>query len=128
MTTEKRVSFSAVAGGILEIGDRTSLNRDVTIICRNRITIGKSCLIAPKVMMFDHDHYYDSEQIISSEFKNGEIVIGNNCWIGSGSIILKNTHIGDGTVIGAGCIVKGNIPPHSIVKMNREMIVEKIKK
>ena len=32
-------------------------------------------------------------------------------------MILRNTHIGDGCVIGAGVVVKGDIPPHSIVTL-----------
>ena len=55
------------------------------------------------------------------------MVIGDNCWIGAGVIILKGTNIGEGSIIGAGCIIKGVIPPHSIVTMNRQLSIREIK-
>ena len=50
-----------------------------------------------------------------------DVIIGDNCWIGTGVIILKGTVIGEGSVIGAGAVVSGNIPAHSIVKASREL-------
>ena len=46
--------------------------------------------------------------------------------MGAGAIILKNTVIGERSVIGAGTIVSGTIPPHSIVTNNREIIIKTI--
>jgi acetyltransferase-like isoleucine patch superfamily enzyme len=45
----------------------------------------------------------------------GETSIGNDVWIGSNCIILRNVHIGDGAIIGAGAIVTKDVPPYSIV-------------
>lgn len=50
----------------------------------------------------------------SHVIKYGRIVIEENCFIGSGSIIMPNTHIGANTVIGAGSVVVGNIPANSV--------------
>ena len=40
----------------------------------------------------------------------GKIKIGDNCFIGAGSIILKNVTIGDNCIIGAGAVVSRSIP------------------
>ena len=40
----------------------------------------------------------------------GDIVVGNDVWIGAGSVILAGATIGDGSVIGAGSVVKKPIP------------------
>ena len=61
-----------------------------------------------------------------NKFKTGDIVIGRNCWIGAGSIILRNTTIGEGCIVGAGTVVKGIIPPHSLVRGDRSIIIEPI--
>lgn len=45
---------------------------------------------------------------------NGDIVIGNDVWIGTGAIILSGVTIGDGAVIAAGAVVSKNIPPYAI--------------
>jgi acetyltransferase-like isoleucine patch superfamily enzyme len=47
------------------------------------------------------------------EFTRG-VVIGDDCWIGAGVIILAGVSIGSGCSIGAGSVVKANIPPFSI--------------
>ena len=45
---------------------------------------------------------------------NLPIHIGENCWIGAGSIILPGVTIGDHTVIGAGSVVIKDIPDHVV--------------
>lgn len=52
-----------------------------------------------------------------------EIKIGNNCFIGIRAIILPGTTIGDNTIIGAGAVVKGNIPNGVIVVGNPGKII-----
>lgn len=45
----------------------------------------------------------------------GNIIIGNDVWLGQGCKILAGSRIGDGAVIGAGSVVAGKIPPYAIV-------------
>lgn len=45
----------------------------------------------------------------------GDIVLGNDIWIGAHSRILSGVTIGDGAVIGLGSIVVKNVPPYAIV-------------
>jgi acetyltransferase-like isoleucine patch superfamily enzyme len=44
----------------------------------------------------------------------GEVIIGDDVWIGAGAKILMNSRIGDGAVIGANAVVIGDIPPYAI--------------
>lgn len=44
----------------------------------------------------------------------GKVKIGKNCFIGHGSIILKNVTIGDNCIIGAGAVVSKSIPSNSV--------------
>lgn len=50
--------------------------------------------------------------------KVGRIDIGDNVFIGKGSIILPNTRIGSRVIIGAGCVVARDIPGNSVVVGN----------
>ena len=50
--------------------------------------------------------------------KIGRIDIGNNVFIGLGSIILPNTRIGDNVIIGAGCVVSGVVEDNSVMAGN----------
>lgn len=45
----------------------------------------------------------------------GDVIIGNDCWIGEGTTIMGGVTIGDGAVIGAGSIVTKNVEPYQIV-------------
>lgn len=45
----------------------------------------------------------------------GDIVIGNDVWIGYEAVIMQGVHIGDGAIIGARAVVTKDIPPYTIV-------------
>ena len=99
--------------GTLKIGRNVFINYGTKINVRDNISIGEECIIGQDVLMYDHDHDYKSENR-RENFINDPITIGNNVWIGSGVIILKGSSIGDNSVIAAGSIVKGNIPPNTL--------------
>jgi acetyltransferase-like isoleucine patch superfamily enzyme len=48
----------------------------------------------------------------------GNVIIGNDVWVGYGATILSGTNIGDGAVIGAQSVVTKNVSPYSIVAGN----------
>lgn len=125
--TYSNVHLTACDGGKMSIGNNCFFNRGCIVICRDNITIGNHVSFGPNVAIFDHNHKFDYDGIKSDEYRTGEVVIGDNCWIGTNVIILKNCHIGEGAVIGAGVVIDRDIPAHSIVKSNREMIIEPIR-
>ena len=47
---------------------------------------------------------------------NGNVSIGDNVFIGSGSIIFNNCKIGDNVIISAGSVIKNNVKKNSIIK------------
>jgi acetyltransferase-like isoleucine patch superfamily enzyme len=54
------------------------------------------------------------------------VVIEEGVWIGAHAIILKGARIGKGSIIGAGAVVSGEIPPMSIAAGNPAKVVKKI--
>ena len=48
----------------------------------------------------------------------GNTVIGNDVWIGQNAVILPGVHIGDGSIIGANCVVGSDVDPYTIVVGN----------
>lgn len=127
---QRNDSLSSV-GGVLNIGTGVSFNRNCIVICRKEITIGNHVIFGPGVTIYDHDHIFSDEGILHG-YKQDSVVIDDDCWIGANVTILRNTHIGKGCVIGAGTLVKGDIPPHSLVTSDRSLnvvpIVRKIRK
>ena len=109
------VTLSVSKNASLCIGENVGIGNRCQIVSHKSITIGDGTVLAPGVMIFDHNHVYDKvEGVKQREFEDGEVVIGRNSWIGAGSIILKNVHIGDRCVIGAGSVVTKDIPSGSV--------------
>lgn len=71
------------------------------------IRIGNNVTFAPKVCVLAHDA---STKAWLGYTKIGLVTIGDNVFIGAGSIILPGVAIGDGAVIGAGSVVSKDVP------------------
>jgi acetyltransferase-like isoleucine patch superfamily enzyme len=112
--TSIRIDFE----GALNIAENVFINDNCNINCVNKISIGKNSKIAPNVCINDHDHNYKNNS--NDHLVRGEVTIGENVWIGSNVVILRDTHIGDNCVIAAGSIVKGNVPPNTLFINRRE--------
>jgi acetyltransferase-like isoleucine patch superfamily enzyme len=114
----KNASIRIDFDGDLNIEENVFINDNCNINCVNKISIGKNSKIAPNVCINDHDHNYKKNS--SDHLVRGEVTIGENVWIGSNVVILRDTHIGDNCVIAAGSIVKGNVPANTLFINKRE--------
>jgi len=97
-----------------------------------RLKIGKFCSIARGVQILlggeHHIHWIttypfyvffaDKETAFKQPHTKGDIVIGNDVWIGVNAVILSGVTIGDGAVIGAASVVTRDIPPYTIAAGN----------
>ena len=106
------------------------VNFNVNCICvsHNFIKIEDKCSFGPNVCIYDHDHAFDENGKVPGKFKNEDVFIGENVWVGANTVILRGTKIGKNSIIGAGCIVKGEVPNNSIVTMDRKLIIKKLEK
>lgn len=55
----------------------------------------------------------------------GDIVIGNDVWIGKEATILSGVTIGDGAVVGCKALVAKDVPPYTIVGGNPAKVIKK---
>lgn len=113
-------------GGRIEFGSNCAINRNSICVAHKAIIIGNNVLIGPNVCIYDHDHCFGKDGVMSNKFKDGEIIIGDNVWIGAGAIILRGTRIGNNSVIGAGTVVKGDVPACSLVVGDRKNSIRKL--
>jgi len=103
-------------GGKILIGDRVGFGPYCVIYGHGGLTIGNdvriatSCIIIPANHNFEHTDISISQQ---GETAKG-IVIEDDVWIGARVTILDGITIGRGSVIGAGSLVKSNIPAYSV--------------
>lgn len=103
-------------------------------INEDRLIIGKFCSIACGVKflftsanhtlkslstypfpLFFEEWNLDKKQVKSAWDNKGNIVIGNDVWIGYEAVILSGVHIGDGAIIGTRAVVAKDIPPYTVV-------------
>jgi acetyltransferase-like isoleucine patch superfamily enzyme len=90
-----------------------------TLICTKQVFIGNNVMIAPEVLITDNNmHHIDPiARRNQTKLPDGKIiVIEDDVWICMRAIILPGSHIGKGSVIGAGQIIRGTIPPNSILR------------
>lgn len=111
-------------GNNIYLGNNCEINMNCTFLDTNRITIGDNALIAPNVQIYTafhptsvHERFGEPREDGSFAFcktQTAPVTIGNNVWIGGGSIILPGVTIGDNVVIGAGSVVTKDIPSNKI--------------
>ena len=110
------------------IGDNFLLGRDCCIgsVTSDGIYIGNDVSIARGSYLHASNHKFSELDIpinkqgsthdsISFKNINYSIVIEDDVWIGSNSVILSGAHISSGCVISSGSVVSGFYPPYSII-------------
>ena len=98
-------------GGRLSIGEDSFASSNVSITALEDIVIGRRAKIGNNVVIVDHDHDYRNGNV---GYKTSPVVVGEGVWIGANAVILKGSRIGDGAVIAAGAVVRGDIPAGAV--------------
>lgn len=81
------------------------------------VSIGRQGMIGIDVLMFTNEHRHDDITVpmgLQGRTEIEPIVIGDDVWIGSRSLIMKGVHIGNGAIIAAGSVVTKDVPAYEI--------------
>jgi len=122
-------------GKFIFLGNNCEINMNCVFLDCNYITIGDNALIAPGVHIYTVFHPVSAKErfnkSVNENFqfaisKTSPVKIGNNVWIGGGSIILPGVTIGDNVTIGAGSVVTKSIPDNVLAFGNPCRIVREI--
>ena len=65
--------------------------------------------------LFFEEWGLEKKNVADSWDNKGDIIVGNDVWIGYEAVILSGVTIGDGAVIGARAVVTKDVPPYTIV-------------
>jgi len=102
------------------VGDGTIIGRECSLRAKQGVRIGKNCLLAPYVRIYDHSgHPMDPEMRLGGQSEPieqiREVVIGDNVWIGEFAHIQKGVKIGSGSIVGAHSVVVNDVAENSVV-------------
>ncbi|MFP2507650.1 MULTISPECIES: sugar O-acetyltransferase [Buttiauxella] len=100
------------------IGNNVFINFNFVLLDCAPVTIGNNVFIAPDVQIYTAQHPLDPDTRNQHIGSARPINIGDDVWIGGGSIILPGVTIGKGSTIGAGSVVKHDIPAGVIAAGN----------
>lgn len=111
------------SGGRIDIGHGTSFFSDCLI--SGVVSIGAGCLFAKNVTILSSTHVIHGggtirENDAAARLQAGHglytpVVIGDDCWLGSNSVILPGVTLATGTVVGANAVVTKCFPAYSII-------------
>jgi acetyltransferase-like isoleucine patch superfamily enzyme len=109
----------------LSIGENSHLKSNTFIECSGGVTIGKYFHSARGLTIFSTRHIWKEADKIpySAEIEFSPVTIGDCVWAGVNVTILPGTTIGNGAILGAGAVVRGNIPDGAIMVGNPASIV-----
>ncbi len=133
----RTIIITRASGAVIEIGDNVGIS-GATIYARKGIYIGANTAVGGNCKILDNDfHPIDAKERIRllQNVRGGEtgdlipakeIYIGQNCFLGCNSIILKGTVLGNNCVVGAGAVVCGRFEDDCVIAGNPARIIRKL--
>ena len=118
--------FNCDYGYNIEVGDNFYANYGCIILDVNKVKIGDNVLLAPNVQIYTAAHPIDPAERLAGKEYAKPIVIGNNVWVGGGTIICPGVKIGDNVTIGAGSVVTKDIPDNVTAVGNPCRVIKSI--
>ena len=107
--------FTVINPANLVIGDNSTLNEGVHINCRDKVTIGKYVRLSSDVQIHTGKLMIDTFPRVHTK---APIIIEDNVWIASGTIISAGVKIAKNSVIGANSVVVKDVESNSFYAGN----------
>jgi len=108
------------------VGENFYANFDCTFLDVCEIRIGDNCMLGPNVHIYTATHPINPFERNSGKEYGKPVNIGDNVWIGGGSIINPGVTIGDNVVIASGSVVTKDVPANVVVGGNPAKIIKQI--
>lgn len=128
------------SGGRIEIGRSVYVGDGTIVSAAAEVVIGQATLLAHGVQVFDNDsHPIDPDErarhfrMIVGQERPGSVKIGKapvrigqRCWIGMQSFVLKGVTIGDDSIIAAGSVVVSDVPKGALAGGNPARLIKSL--
>ncbi|ENQ3078410.1 acyltransferase [Bacillus sp. WLY-B-L8] len=102
----------------MKVGEQTSFALMVMpdIMFPEKITVGRNSIIGYNTTLLAHEY-------LITEYRLGEVIIGDEVMIGANSTILPGVVIGDGAIVSAGTLVHRDVPSGAFVGGNPMRVI-----
>ncbi len=121
-------SFKCTYGKNIRVGDNFYAGYNCVILDQAKVTIGCNCIISPQVGIYTVGYPLECEMRVAGYEYAKPITIGDNVWIGGGSILNPGVTIGNNVVVAAGSVVTENIPDNVMIEGNPAHIIKYLNK
>jgi acetyltransferase-like isoleucine patch superfamily enzyme len=113
---------------VIRFGSGVALN-GARLSCVERIEVGDRAMLAEARITDTDFHAIGTcgEHRLKSTGVTKPVVIGRNAWVCMGAMVLKGARIGENSVVAAGAVVAGRVPPNVIVFGNPARVVWRLK-
>jgi acetyltransferase-like isoleucine patch superfamily enzyme len=117
---------SSLVLGNVQVGEETWIGPFTVLDGRGGLVIGRYCSIAAGVQLYSHDTVKWALSGGKAPEERAPTRIGDYCYIGPMSIVIKGVTVGEHSLIGANSYVRQDIPPYSIAVGSPARIVGRV--
>jgi len=109
--------FEVHKGGEIDIQENVSIGQGFHITSQGKLTIGSGTVISGNVVITNIDHDYQEllKPILEQQHLVKSTFIGEDCFIGFGSVIQAGTTLGKHCVVGANSVVRGEYSDYCVL-------------
>jgi acetyltransferase-like isoleucine patch superfamily enzyme len=112
------------------IEDEVSAGQNLHLISAGMLKIGRGTLLSSNIMITNVNHKFEdiSKSVTDQSLEVKDVCIGENCFIGFGSIIMPGSQLGNHCIVGANSVVKGKFGDHCVIVGNPAKVIKKYNK
>jgi len=115
---------SSIVIGDVKVGSNTWIGPFTVLDGSGGLKIGNNCSISAGVQIYSHDSVRWAVSGGEESYSYGETNIGNNCYIGPNTILIKGITLGDGCIVGANSFVNKSFALNSKIAGNPAKLIK----
>jgi acetyltransferase-like isoleucine patch superfamily enzyme len=111
-----RNTILSCKNGDIEIGDRANVGFNCEVFSASLVTVGADSLLAAYCYVIggDHEHTDLTRPVTAQGRRSKGVSVGEGVWMGAGAKILDGVRIGGHAIIGAGAVVRVDVPEYAV--------------